>query len=98
MSRLSLLVAVLALALYTASSVVASDGTRPRRIGPIYIVSTGHGSIFRIWKTTEGYCILADRLELADRAFCIPSARLDRGGPMFACLCRQRHGTTLVVG
>jgi len=98
MIRLSVLVLVVGFALSAASSVVASDGDRPRRIGPIYVVATGGGSTVRVWRTVEGYCILAYRLELADRAVCIPSAALWRGGPMFTCLCRQRHGTTLVIG
>jgi len=77
---------------------VASDRALPPRVGPIYVVPTGNGTAIRVWRTADGYCILAFRPELIDRAFCVSKASLDRGGPMFSCLCMQRHGTSLVVG
>ena len=105
--RVSLLGTTVALALLVALSFAvasapqarAGDSVQPRRVGPIYVVATGQGTTLRIWRTTDGYCVLPFRLELSDRAMCVPRALLERrGGAMFACLCRQRHGTALVAG
>jgi hypothetical protein len=93
-------VAVIAAAVgvFAKSSDAASGQGLPRRVGPIYVVPTGSGTAVRVWRTADGYCVLAYRIELIDRAFCIATASLDRGGPMFSCLCGQRRGTSLVVG
>lgn len=92
-----LLVAALLSAL-VVSSAAATERKQPQRVGPIHLVDTGNGTTLRVWRTSEGYCVLPFRLALADRAFCVPNRVLKRSGSMFSCLCRQGRGTSLVAG
>lgn len=97
MLRVFLLAGVLAVALLAVDPFGASGRDRPRQIGPAVVVAQGAGWTLRAWKTADGLCITSYRPALAERAFCIPAAPLNRGGVFFACLCRQRSGRTLVL-
>lgn len=97
MTRVWLLVAVGAASLCVASAVGATGKGQPTRVGPVYLVSTGHRVALGVWRTTDGYCVSPDRVGLR-RVYCIPRTWLRAAGPTFTWLSRGPRGTTLVVG
>lgn len=98
MKRRSALGVVIAVIVLAAGAAASAGGHEPTRAGPVFLVSTGKGTSLRVWRTTEGgLCITPFRVRVG-RWFCISRESLARPGQAFSCLCRQRHGTTLVAG
>lgn len=70
----------------------------PRQMGPgpVMTIAAKPGWELYAWRAKDGLCVSTYRFQ-PDRAFCVRAAEL-RGGPTFTCVCRQRNGSTLLIG